>query len=136
MSFVIPSSYRILPSKWEVNEPFQVDTSGEVGFTSNPADWAKNHILALLLTSPGERVMRPTYGTGLRKFLFENNDPLVIQSMVAQINTALQTYEPGITLINVSVVQMDQNNGLVEIRIDYQLRNQGVTLSTTVTVSQ
>jgi phage baseplate assembly protein W len=37
-------------------------------------DQIKADLLQLLLTNPGERVMLPTYGTPLRKLIFEPND--------------------------------------------------------------
>ena len=32
----------------------------------------KQNLKTLILTNPGERVMDPSYGVGIRKFLFEN----------------------------------------------------------------
>ena len=34
----------------------------------------KQNFKMLILTSPGERVMEPEFGVGIRRFLFENYD--------------------------------------------------------------
>jgi len=47
----------------------------------------KNDILQMLLTRPGERVYRPTFGTGLRDCVFENmsaSDLSVLESDIGQ----------------------------------------------------
>ena len=49
----------------------------------------KQNIKNLLLTSPGERVMNPDFGVGLRRFLFEQRElviPQVRQRIDQQIN--------------------------------------------------
>lgn len=63
----------------------------------------RNDILQLLLTSPGERVMRPTFGAGLRKVVFEQNDDFVEQTVRNSILEALNNYEPRVTTTTLTV---------------------------------
>jgi len=63
----------------------------------------KSDMLALLLTNPGERVMLPNYGVGLRKFLFEPNDALVIQEVTQAIDSQIRLWEPRIVIKNIEV---------------------------------
>jgi hypothetical protein len=60
-------------------------------------------IKMLLLTSKGERVMQPTYGTGLRRILFELNIDSVESIIQQEIATALATWEPRVTVQSVAV---------------------------------
>jgi len=48
----------------------------------------KNDMLQLLLTSPGERVMRPTYGVPIRQWAFEPLDNLSINDIASAIKMA------------------------------------------------
>lgn len=73
------------------------------------ADSIKADLLALLLTNPGERVMLPTYGTPLRRLLFEPNDRLVVEEAREMIINSINTWEPRIT-----VDQIEINNSIDE----------------------
>lgn len=66
-------------------------------------DSIKADLLALLLTNPKERVMLPTYGTGLRKLLFEPNDPFVVEEARELIINAINTWEPRITVDQIEI---------------------------------
>lgn len=57
-------------------------------------DTIKSDLLILLLTSPGERIMLPSYGTGLRQLLFQQNNSAVESQATGMINTAISTWEP------------------------------------------
>ncbi|RDJ35650.1 MAG: hypothetical protein DWQ19_12595 [Crenarchaeota archaeon] len=66
----------------------------------------KSDLLCLLLTSPGERIMLPTFGTPLRELAFEQNDALVIEKAREMIVSAIETWEPRITVSEINI-----NNG-------------------------
>lgn len=136
MSFISNvSQTKSLPTRREIDEPFNFDSVGEVAFTWDPARWARHHILALLLTTQGERVMRPTYGAGLRQFIFESNDPVVVGNISAIIEQSLQAWEPSLRNVKVSVVSVDPANGTAEIRISFNIQNSPVSHTTAFTVS-
>jgi phage baseplate assembly protein W len=117
----LTTSFRFLPTVQEMVQPFQFDVTGGVATSTDPNIWARDHIMALLLTSPGERVMRPTYGVGLRSFVFENNDIFVETQVVNSIRDGLALWEPQITLTDVQIVPMPPDFGTFEFRISYQL---------------
>ena len=75
-------------------------------------DQLKANILQLILTNPGERVMLPSFGTGLRKYIFEPNDTTLRDNVRIEISNAIQKWEPRILItdIEVSIPQrMDLN---------------------------
>jgi len=57
----------------------------------------KNDILQLIFTNPGERAYRPSYGVGIRKFLFDqlNNETISLlkQTIIDQIGINEQRVE-------------------------------------------
>lgn len=56
---------------------FTSDTKG-VATTSDINKVLEQHIIDVLTTTPGERVMNTTYGANLRNLLFEEPDPLIL----------------------------------------------------------
>ena len=46
----------------------------------------------LLLTSPGERIMIPNFGVGVRRYLFEQRTELVIEQIKQRIHSQVETY--------------------------------------------
>jgi len=76
-------------------------------FTQDGIDQVKADMLILLLTNPGERVMLPSYGTPLRKLMFEPNDPRLILEAKSMIARSLKMWEP-----RVAITQIEVKNGL------------------------
>lgn len=76
----------------------------------------KNDLLQLLLTAPGERVMRPDFGTGIRPYLFELIDDNGIQALKDNIKAAVEKFERRVTLADVVIVT-DPGHNLVTIKV-------------------
>lgn len=72
----------------------------------------KNDILQLLLTVPGERVMRPDFGVHLRSFLFEQNTDSDLSILENEIAQAITEYEKRVTVENVTVVSDTNKHGI------------------------
>lgn len=75
----------------------------------------------LLLTSPGERVFRPTFGGGLRGMVWENIADAGSNG-TAVIRHALETYEPRITVVDVTS-QVNENTGLIIYNIQFIVKS-------------
>ena len=73
-------------------------------------DWAsgaalvRQSILLILDTEPGERVMRPGFGCGLRRFLMEPNTPGTRAAIAREVEASLRMWEPRIEVRSVDVV--------------------------------
>lgn len=65
----------------------------------------KQNIRMLMYTSPGERVMVPDYGIGLRRYLFENAPEAEINLRIRQ-QTA--TYIPEISIVSLNISRDNQ----------------------------
>lgn len=85
--------------------PFPVDRGSKRGFFYKAVNHEviKSDLLQLLLTEPGERVMLPYFGTGLRRMMFEQKDSLSGDEMRVLIINAIAGYEPRIVVHEVSV---------------------------------
>ena len=73
----------------------------------------------LLDTEPGERVMRPTFGCGLRRHLMKPNTTAVRALIRHDVEAALKTWEPRIDLKTVQVVPSDEEPSRVDIHIGF-----------------
>jgi hypothetical protein len=86
------------------------------------ADDIAESLWILLSTSPGERVMVPAYGCGLRRMVFEEATEQTITEMKELIRKAILFFEPRITLNRIDAQLADALSGRVEILLDYTVR--------------
>lgn len=75
----------------------------------------KNDLLQLLLTAPGERVMRPDFGSPIRGFVFELMTSGAIDILGMRIKDAISKYERRVSISDVSITGTD--DGLLNIKI-------------------
>ncbi|MGW3668119.1 GPW/gp25 family protein [Streptomyces sp. NPDC005141] len=61
-------------------------------------------IRIILATEPGERLMRPDFGCGLRRFLTHPNTPGTRAAIARAVEEALSVWEPRIALRSVDVL--------------------------------
>ena len=61
--------------------PYEPDP--ETGFSQcrTLLDVARQNLLMIIMTNPGERIMFGNFGVGLRRYLFENNTPRFSQKL-------------------------------------------------------
>lgn len=76
----------------------------------------------LLSTNPGERVMLPNYGCGLRRMVFEEASEQTVTEIKEMIRKAILFYEPRISLNSMDAQLADAMSGRLEILIDYTIR--------------
>ena len=72
-----------------VNFPYQVDTLGQTAITDHP-DHVRDMIGQVLFTSPGERVNRPEFGSGLMQTVFAPNSDELAATTNMLVQTELQ----------------------------------------------
>lgn len=69
----------------------------------------RNDLLQLLLTAPGERVMRPDFGSQLRPTLFELIDQITIDELEDSIRNAIERFEPRVKVADIRIRETDDN---------------------------
>jgi uncharacterized protein len=79
-------------------------------------------LVILLSTTPGERVMRPSYGCGLKRMVFANMDHSAITEIRDAIEQAVLFFEPRVTLDAVDIDASEIFDGVLRIGLDYRLR--------------
>lgn len=102
--------------------PLRVDHTGALALTSGGPD-LDDAIRVVLLTAPGERVMRPQFGCRIWDLLFEPVTANLLGLIREAVRDALAQWEPRIEVEGVEPVQDGDAPGLVRIRIDYRVRS-------------
>jgi phage baseplate assembly protein W len=86
-------------------------------------DDIRESLRILLLTSPGERLMHPTYGCGLKQMVFESVDESVITEIRDKVQRAILFFEPRITVEGIDVAVEDPLSGVLLIQLRYIVRS-------------
>jgi phage baseplate assembly protein W len=66
----------------------------------------------LILTNIGERFFNPFFGSNINRTLFENFGPFVIEDINRYITMSAKQFEKRINLLNVSVTDNSDKNGI------------------------
>jgi phage baseplate assembly protein W len=83
----------------------------------------KQAIRIILGTNPGERVMRPDFGAGLNRFVFEPINIATIESVKGRVQDSLIDWEPRIDVNNVTVRADTAEQGKLLIEVFYTIRS-------------
>jgi len=94
------------------NMPFLGGKEGIMSRQSNER-LIRNDLLQLLLTSPGERVMRPTFGSGIRSFMFEQMDDIGLERLKSNIINSVQEFEKRVSLSDVVFNRNDNTLSII-----------------------
>ncbi len=94
--------------------------SGDLALAAHVAD-IEQAIRIILLTTPGERMMRPDFGAGLKSLIFSPMSTTTAALAQYNIQKALIQWEPRIDNIEV-VVTMQPAIGCLNIDIRYRVR--------------
>lgn len=81
----------------------------------------RESICIILRTRPGERLMRPDFGCGLDRYLFEPNNISTLRLIQEEVKRSLNRWEPRITLNDVRVAVNQSDPRAVDITIYYTL---------------
>ncbi len=101
--------------------PLRVDQSGAIATTSG-ADGIDSSLRVVLMTAPGERVMRPDFGCAIWEMLFEPINANTLGLMAEAVREAVGRWEPRVILDDVRVEPDPGSAGQVYIHIDYRVR--------------
>jgi len=99
--------------------PYGPDGSGRTGTTEDRATRVRNLLEAVLFTAPGERVMRPEFGSGIPDMLFDGNSEALETAADFLIRSSVQRYLSDVLVLdNLSIAR---NEGELEITVTYSL---------------
>lgn len=113
-------SESFLGTGWSFPPTFPLSKRG-VLLVSDEED-IRQSLTILLTTTIGERLMQPTYGCDLKKYLFEPLNTGLVTYLRDLVRTAILYHEPRITLdsLEVNTTELD---GLFEMHLEYTIRS-------------
>ena len=106
-----------------VNLPF----SGPSVFESNylTSDAIKNNLINYFLTNPGEIPLNPTFGGGLRAFIFQQISENSLDGLKENVSLKLETYFPNVIINSLDVLKRDDENSVV-VQLKYSIANSNI----------
>jgi phage baseplate assembly protein W len=103
----------------QINHPFRIDGRGRTA-QAGQDEHIRQLIEQLLFTSPGERVNRPTFGTGLQQLVFAPNSDELATATDFMVQGALQQHLGE--LIQVESVTVESQDASLLITVQYIVR--------------
>jgi phage baseplate assembly protein W len=102
--------------------------NGPAVFISNyqTKDAIKNNLINFFLTNPGERPLNPTFGGGLRAFIFEQITTDNLNFLREDINSKISIYFPNITIEDLIVTGQEDLNQIT-VTLKYSVINTNIT---------
>ena len=98
--------------------PVRPDRNGRIRFAEG-ADKVQQSLRIILDTEPGERIMRPTFGCGLRRYLMHPNSAATRALIRQDAERGIAEWERRIDVQSIDVLPVDGEPSRVDIHIAY-----------------
>jgi phage baseplate assembly protein W len=115
-----------------VDFPYSIDGRGRTAASSGDQH-VRDLIEQVLFTAPGERVMRPDFGSGLLRLVFEPAGAELVATTQALVIGALQQFLGDV--IAVEGVDIAQDDGTLTVAVSYVVTRTQQTATATFTRS-
>jgi len=88
-------------------------------------DAVKNNLINFFSTDPGERVFNPFFGSGLKKYVFENIDNLTNDFIKKLVTDEINQYFPFVGIAQITTT-INEDTNTIRINLQYQVINFGI----------
>ena len=102
--------------------PYQIDGRGYTR-VADDAQYIRGLIEQVLFTAPGERVMRPDFGCGLKQLVFAPNSFELAATTQFLVQSALQQWLGN--LISVEEVAVEAIDSTLRVTVNYVIKSSG-----------
>jgi phage baseplate assembly protein W len=101
--------------------------NGPAVFISNyqTQESIKNNLINFFLTNPGERPLNPTFGGGLRAFIFEQIADDNLDGLKENVSLQIQNTFPSIIVNSLNVLRDDDYNSIT-VELKYSVANSNI----------
>lgn len=111
--------------------PFGFSTSSFPA-ASEDQDLIRESLVQIITTTPGERVMRPDFGSRVYSFIFENNNELMAELIRSEVSAVIAKYEPRVSVTSISSLREDNE---ITIQVNYIVKLTGQQDSVSITTN-
>jgi phage baseplate assembly protein W len=112
-------SARFIGAGWAF--PLATDATGSIALVTEHREVA-DAIWLVLATSPGERPMRPEFGSRLAEYVFAPANATTAGQLANEVRVALERWEPRVEVSDVVIGFDEIDSGVVYIDVHYQIR--------------
>jgi phage baseplate assembly protein W len=102
-----------------VDYPYHFDTRGRTSETDDD-DHIRDLIEQVLFTVPGERVNRPTFGSGVMQLVFAPNSDTLAAATQVSVQASLQQWLGS--LVQIERVDVQSNDATLNVTVQYMVR--------------
>lgn len=106
-------------ANFNIKFPLQFDNRGRTA-ASGYAGHIDEMLRQLIFTSPGERVNRPDFGSGLLELIFAPASEELLAALHYSVQSAIQLWLSD--LIELKDLEIDIEDSLVQVTIQYVIR--------------
>ena len=96
--------------------PLRKDESDGYQLIKDYREMVTQNMIMLVLTNPGERMMDPNFGVGLRRYLFEQDKPGLFSVIESKIRSQVMKYLPYINVLAVEFRKENLPVGIIDER--------------------
>lgn len=112
--------------------PLYTDPVDGIALNKTLKQMTRQNLKMIILTSPGERIMHPKFGVGLRRYLFMNNTSRTLSDISRKIEQQVRTYLPTVRIRSIkflsengeevrSSFESSSSSNYVKLVIDYEI---------------
>jgi len=101
--------------------------NGPVAFKSNfvTKDAIKSNLINFFLTNPGERPLNPSFGGGLRNFIFEQISNDTTEFLTEDVSTKVAVFFPNVEIQDLNILSNSDTNQIT-INFTYIVKNTNI----------
>jgi len=112
--------------------PLYIDPVDGIALNKTLKQMTRQNLKMIILTSPGERIMYPKFGVGLRRYLFMNNTQSTLSDINRKIEEQVRTYLPSVRIRSIkflsengeeirSSFENSSSSNYVKLVLDYEI---------------
>ena len=102
-----------------IDFPFHLDSRGQTALTDDD-NHIRDMIEQLIFTNAGERVNRPTFGSGLLQLIFAANSPELAATVQFTLQAAIQQWLGDV--IDIQDLEVEASDSSLKIDLTYVVR--------------
>tara|TARA_R110002020_G_scaffold121259_2_gene275757 strand:+ start:115 stop:546 length:432 start_codon:yes stop_codon:yes gene_type:complete len=113
--------------------PLAIDAAdGAYTLNKDIESMAAQNLKMVILTNPGERIMQPDFGAGIRRFLFEPATADTVEIVKDVVQKQVSRYLPYIDLVQLNVFVSESDAASLMVSIKYAVPS--INLVSTVNI--
>lgn len=108
-------------ASYSVRLPLTLDNTDGFAMIKTIKEMVRQNLKMLILTNPGERIMDPNFGVGMKQFLFQNYSENVYSEIDTKIREQVSIYIPAVKVEDVKFYSIEEDSSILKFRLVYTI---------------